>query len=487
MKNLQLAFISNKTNARLLMILQFIERNRKFTLVELAENNNVSERTCANDLKYLKEYFRECAVFHSGSKGYTFTETHLTKYKEHKALLFEYECLFEIIKNIFYGKYEDIDDLAYKYNYSVTAFRRLLTKSSNILESYDIFWTSNPLNIGGSEECVRKFFKDFFYEGIETPFTVTPSKELYKIFVGEGKRLLGDYEVGTGTTPQSFYYTLYVTLIRSSQGKGISVAQEVFDRVYQENDFIILSSLAQKIEKVYQFNISKVELAWIYLVTICKRTIDRADQERKFYERFNLWPEVEEVSKRFLVERSISPSDQQKILPFINTFFLSRKINELMNPVLNKELLSDLEGGSIENKQIYKENEIFLRKEQQILCFNEKYFQEICTSFTLYSELILTNYSSAKKLIFLLEGNHFICQAIRIKAQRKFGYKHHLKFIPIQTLGKEALRKESVDLIVTNYDRYVTDIIENQNYVLIKTLPDEQDWQHIESSLYSTE
>lgn len=56
MREIQLGFISNKTTARLLNILEDIEKKRLFTLGEIAKKNNVSERTIASDIKYIKEF-----------------------------------------------------------------------------------------------------------------------------------------------------------------------------------------------------------------------------------------------------------------------------------------------------------------------------------------------------------------------------------------------------------------------------------------------
>lgn len=482
MRNLQLAFISNKTIVRLINILEFIERNRRFTLGELAENNSVSERTIASDMKYLREYFVDSAVFSSGSNGYMFEEIDFQKYKKKKSMLFKNECLFEIIKNIFYGNCYHINDLAHKYSYSETAFRRLLAKSNIALKSYDLFWSSNPLRIGGDEENLRKFFKDFFYEGIETPYTVFPDNRIHEIFLNKGETYLGSYDIGTGNTPQSFYYTVYISLIRYKLGNKVFIAKELVDLASKEKDFSLLTYLVKEISQEVQITLSDEELVWIFFNIICERTVDYPEHEQRFFDRFNIWPELAQISKRYLDERSIPTQDHSKIIPFLNSFFLSRKINDLIAPVLNKEVsipLKYLEFSDY-NLQIH---ERFLRKEQHNLCLNTNYFQEICNSFTLYSELIIENYSSAKSIFFLLEGNQVVCQYIRVKARKIFGTQHHLKFIPIQLLTKENIKKEKSDLIVTNYDRYISEFIGDQNYVLIKALPDERDWENIENSL----
>lgn len=181
MKDLQLAFISNRTTSRLFRILSMIERRRLFTIGELAEKLQVTERTIANDIKYIKDYFDDCISLDSGNSGIFFEEKKASMYQEKKQKLLENECLFEIIGNIFLGELSTIDELAHHYHFSESTFRRLLNRTTTVLKSYGLQWASNPLSIEGREANLRKFFKDFYYEGVETPYTLVPDIELHEL------------------------------------------------------------------------------------------------------------------------------------------------------------------------------------------------------------------------------------------------------------------------------------------------------------------
>lgn len=74
MRDLQMAFISNRTTSRLFRILSTIERDRIFTIGDLAERNQVTQRTIASDIKYIKEYFAESISLLSGNSGFIFEE-----------------------------------------------------------------------------------------------------------------------------------------------------------------------------------------------------------------------------------------------------------------------------------------------------------------------------------------------------------------------------------------------------------------------------
>ena len=76
-----------------------------------------------------------------------------------------------------------------------------------------------------------------------------------------------------------------------------------------------------------------------------------------------------------------------------------------------------------------------------------------------------------------------MCQYIRTRAFQQFGLKHELIFLPLQSLTNAILENIEVDLIVTNYSRYILDYTLHTEYLLLKAVPDEQDWQQLEKKI----
>lgn len=138
MRDIQLAFISNRTTSRIFKILGIIERMRLFTIKQLAERIKVTERTIANDMKYIRDYFDGSISLTSGNNGVLFEEKKTSEYKKLKQKLLDNECLFEIIGNIFYGKFARVDELAEHYHFSESSFRRMLNQSNSILKMYGL-------------------------------------------------------------------------------------------------------------------------------------------------------------------------------------------------------------------------------------------------------------------------------------------------------------------------------------------------------------
>ena len=483
MRELQLAFIGNRTTSRLFRILSVIERNRLFTIGEIADKMQVTQRTIANDIRYMKDYFGDCIGLVSGNSGYFFEEIEPSIYQERKQKLLENECLFEIIGNIFQGELEDVDELAHRYHFSESTFRRLLGQSTHILANYGLEWTSNPLTISGSEASLRKFYKDFYYEGIYTNFTLIPDIDLQNLVYNKLSNKLREKDVGTGTTPAAFYYTLFIAIKRISLGHSIQIPTDLSKLAYTGPNFQLLYSLREGINKLYNIEMSIDEFAWVYLVTICKRTLDIEESEMSFYQIFNKGEDIEILAKEYLELFELSTYSYPILSNFIRSFFLSRKINHLLSPVLNKEADDIIEMILRSDSENYHRNLHFLNKRQNYNFLSTEYLEDICASLTIYSDLLLDFYTEEKNICFLLEGDHFICQQIRARATQQFGTKHSLTFLRLQYLTQEELNLNSIDLIVTNYNRYLWDFIIKKDYILLKEIPDEQDWSNLERKI----
>ena len=404
-------------------------------------------------------------------------------YQERKQHLLENECLFEIIGNIFHGRLSRVDELADYYHYSESSFRRMLTQSNSVLKSYGLQWASNPLTIQGDEASLRKFFKDFYYEGIETDYTVLPDPALHDLILTQLKGKLGNYRIGSGTTPAAHYYTYFIALKRASLGYTINLPEELTSLAYTADDFSLMYSLKESLEQLYGIEFPKEEFAWIYLVIIGERTLDREDQEQLFYAHFDKGKESAQLTEMFLQMHKLPQTNYQIVAVFIRSFFLSRKLNHLIAPTLNKEMTDIIEAVIHSDHQTYQKNLQFLKEQGSIYFDFSNYLEDICASLTLYSGMILDLYSPMKTIYFLLEGDHFICQYIRTRAIQQFGSKHKLTFVPLQTLTSESLQQSEIDLIVTNYSRYVLDYVIEIPYLLIKEVPDDQDWLYLEQTI----
>jgi len=80
-------------------------------------------------------------------------------------------------------------------------------------------------------------------------------------------------------------------------------------------------SLKESLEQLYRNEIPKEEFAWIYLMTIVERTLDREDQEQLFYDHFHQEKESAQLTEAFLQMHEIPQPNRQKVATFMRSFF----------------------------------------------------------------------------------------------------------------------------------------------------------------------
>lgn len=477
MKNLQLKFIVDPSIVRWFRIINQFERNQLATKGELAKSNHVSERTIQTDINKMKDYFSESVQFISTKSGYSFQKERPVLFLKQKEQLLENEILFEMLGNVFYGELEDMPELIDRFHLSEATFRRYLKQIQPVLEEYELELSLYPIDLKGQEANIRKFFKDFYYEGEMTPHTLVPPKDLHELVQATFYNQFADFTIGTGTSPAEFYYSLYIAIERVRHGQTISLPTVLIEKVIDSDNFQLMFSLQEAIRENYQVVLSESEFCWLYLVTVAKRPLDRIDQEEVFCQELaiqgTLTPLTEMYVKEYFPELQFTEA-----LPVLQAFFLSRVINHLIAPIQNKIMAEIIEKTKQDSSEIYEENQTFLAASLSELKLTETYLSDIATSLTLLVKRLQERYlQDRKKVIFLLEGDLYICQSIRSKVIHYFGKRHDLFFMTIQALSDEFLAQEDIDLVVTNYSDYLSEYTVNTDYLLLKTVPDSQDWR----------
>lgn len=477
MQTLQLKFITDPTIVRWFQILNLFERNKLATKSELARLNQVSERTVLNDINSLKDHFSKAARIASTKNGYTFEKEDPILFLKQKEQLLQNEILFELLGNVFYGELEDMNELLDRFVLSETTFRRYLKQIEPVLNEYGLELTLYPIDLQGNETNIRKFFKDFYYEGEMTPHTLVPPKDLHELVQKTFYHVFSNFSIGTGTSPAEYYYNLYTAIERVRQGKKITMPALLVEKVRESENFQLMFSLQRAIIENYGATLSEEEFSWLYLVTVTKRPLDRIDQERVFCEELTL------KESFFSVTESYLQNYHPKLLLtearwVVQAFFLSRMINFQIAPIQNKVITEIIERTKQANRENYTRNLLFMKTNFSELDNKEAYLPDISSSFTLLMERLEEHYLLKRKnIIFLLEGDLYICQSIRSRAQLYFGARHELFFMTIQALTDEFLAQEDIDLVVTNYSDYLSEYTVRTKYLLLKTVPDKQDWQ----------
>lgn len=483
MRQLQLDFMTNALTIRWLRILNIIEQEPVFTLVDLSERLAVSHRTLVKDIQGMKQFFGETITLQAKQTGYHFEEVHHVCYKEKKIELVESEILFPVIQQIFKGEFQPIQELAHEYTYGESTFRRFLLRAEKSLKDYGLCFSLNPVTLVGAEENIRKFFYDFYYLGEFTSHTVRPPIALHKLVLDTLSTHLGSYEVGTGVSTSEFYFLLYLVMNRVQQGKRVTIPIREKTRITKENDFLLLYSLQGALMKEFKVKIPKEEFVWLYSVLVTQRTMDRIEQERLFYLRFNQRSSIKQIAGKFFSDPQYKRWDRDSLEDFLASFLAAKSLTHRLHPVWNKQQVEEKEAIMKHYLEAYQINHQFLLQYQHELKLEEPYFDDVVVAFTSFVNLLLETYSPKKVVLFLLEGDALVVQKLRQQAKQRLGSQHHLIFLPLQELTLDRITAKRIDLIVTNYRQYLFDYSFTTDALLVNTIPREKDWARIMQQL----
>ena len=426
----------------------------------------------------MKTYLQEAAEFSLVANGYHFRETNPKKYLSQKKELVAEEGMYQIVEAIFHGEFCSVEEWAQRLYVSESTMRRYLNTASVTLRKYHVEWILQPVNLSGSEANIRKFFKDFYYESDVTPHTLLPPKELIALVSDVFSEIPAEL-VNTGVSPSDFYYSLYIAIKRYQLGKTVQIPQSLAKIIETHEAFAVMNDLAPKIEALYRVRLPQQEIMWLYLVTVMKRTLTEPEKEQQFVASFGLYPELEELSQRF-VQECISFQEPQRVKTMIHAFFLSKKINEQLAPVLN-HLLTEVKNEAQKHRSAaYQRNLAFMKQHQAILGIKQEYLVDICAALTLYSEAIRELYAQkVRRIALIIEGDLYACHTIRARFLRYVGNDHLVFFPKINELTTDYLKGNAIDLVVTNYSEYLSEFILSTDYLLLKAIPDHQDWQRV--------
>ncbi|MGM7317271.1 M protein trans-acting positive regulator, partial [Enterococcus casseliflavus] len=160
---------------------------------------------------------------------------------------------------------------------------------------------------------------------------------------------------------------------------------------------------------------------------------------------FNYWSGIEQVVSAYLSDPFFEQWDTELLGHFMTSFFVSRLVNDALSTVLNKELKEIHDMVEKKHSQIHKVNTHFLSTHSKALPISSGTLEDVAVSFTLYMDMVFRYYQPVKQILFLLEGDYLVVQAIRIEAREQLGDHHHLLFVQLQEITPEKLNGAHID------------------------------------------
>ncbi len=102
----------------------------------------------------------------------------------------------------------------------------------------------------------------------------------------------------------------------------------------------------------------------IYLVTLCKRTLDQEEREEKFYQQFHQGEAITTVTDLFLQNHEVPQAQAKTVATFYVLSFYREKLT-MIAPVLNKEMDDIKEVIMRSNSESYQKNLQFLKEQSK--------------------------------------------------------------------------------------------------------------------------
>ncbi|WP_429975012.1 helix-turn-helix domain-containing protein [Enterococcus sp. DIV0840c] len=479
MKNLQLLFLTNKEAFRWLIILSILERTRTCTAQRISERTNISTRTLIKDMQGIRAFFDPSIELTTSNSGYVLEIRNYKEYHSLKRELIENDPLFVLINSILIGDLHTVEEWAFRFHLSESTMKRHILSVTHILNQYELQFSLTPVDIVGPEVNIRKFFKDFYYEVEITPHVLLPFEEVRDLFFHLDENVRKNLE--TNVSPSDFQYFLYIMIQRSKKGKRIPEIQINFDYLKNERQF--LSFLKENILRVYEYQISDNELNVLYIYLMSQRRITQVKEESTYCKRFGNSSIEKHLAKKFIEsyeEHLGKKSLGCEFFVLLESFFISLSWLSYIGEIIHKSSLSVINFCKEKYPEECAFTVSFLKDSYQQISESGKYYEDIAVSLVLTIEAIRDIYvRNPHKIAVLIEGSYYIRRMIEAKLLRYLRGYHQIFFPTIEEMTQAYFDRNQVDLFVTNQEEYITELVANIDFILLKSLPDAEDWNEL--------
>ncbi|WP_270277189.1 hypothetical protein [Enterococcus casseliflavus] len=282
----------------------------------------------------------------------------------------------------------------------------------------------------------------------------------------------------TNNTASFWYisYWLYIILERYQAGETVVVSEQLKKIVLADELFQEIQPLNQRLQTAFSLSLPSEELVYLFALLASNRGINNYLREISFVTRFDHWPELKELTANFCQLQQISDHDQSREFVFLHSFFITEKIKQLISPTYNQSMEEISNYAQTQYPKEYEENTRFLFRQP---LFEATALPAISARFTLYFEGLKEKYwGNPRRIAFLLEGDAHICLHINAFAVKYFGRYHVLQFPDSSEFSLDYVERNKIDLVVTNYAEYLEEYILDVECLLIKSIPDADDWNN---------
>ena len=479
MKLFQLDFITDKAKLRYLRILRELELNDYCESEALTIATNSSLRSIVSDIRYLRDFFAEVASLESTNLGYAMKKIDSEAYDQLKRTLFEEEPLYVILRSICLGGKHSLRYWADKLHLSESTLLKYLKSVQSDLENYGLQFATNPVNLVGDEIDIRTFFLDFYYESEVTAHALEPSV-LELRAVEKLVQQLPHLEFGLSSI-RYLSFLLYFSLKRSVSGNQVELKQTINELVQKDPDYALFKWKYERIvQQFFNVQLSEAECSYVYLLAIGNRKIKNHELEHQFCEKYNRWPEIKQIIIDIGQYERFAFLAKQDVI-FIEAFLTTATLRSRLSLAANKNTVDVNEYVARLFNEEYTEMLAALQKSQAARqLFANELLPDIAVQLTLLLESLKNQIKNKyQNIAFILEENKVLSLYIESWISKYVGRFKNVFFPSLREVRREFFIENNIDLLVTNESLYVTRFESVVQCLIIKSMPDATDLNHL--------
>ncbi|WP_158520566.1 helix-turn-helix domain-containing protein [Aerococcus sp. 1KP-2016] len=280
---------------------------RKIT--EIAEDLGVSERVLRKDIAYFQEFFDMVKIDQS-SRGIRIILPHNVGMFSLSKKFLEYSDYYQMLEYIFFSGKQSVEELANNIFKSVSTVYRMIKIINQKFKHYDIYISSNPVEIIGNEKNIRSYFYQYFtskYNHKNFPFQDLDDS----VFIELLQPLRDHFDILYGFSDfNNFKISTYLELIRTSGGHTVKITSSRLNEFSYLKDLISNTALITTLESTFktkfdeqlwlQIYYSLIEFNFLFDTT-CLRE-DKSLSKNTSYQFIQLITGITNIQRTFHLE-----------------------------------------------------------------------------------------------------------------------------------------------------------------------------------------
>lgn len=468
MNPLFFSLVRDKKAKREIEILTLLSKNDEIAIQELSELVGVSSRSITNDLRFLEQRLGDAIEIKRYKQGKIKLAWKKSKpIQETIYSLVENTLSFRLINGLFFGLKMNMDEWAnYLYASRITVYRTI-NHISELMKEYNCYIDKCDIVKFGGEEIDIRFFLYVFYAECNSLAELKKSiSEEDLVFFHAEKEVLVDYkEVSLWSIIQK---------MRREEGNAVTIHEKLEAQLLKTTSYQKFKENVDRILGTQTMPESEVMAGYVTLLSNViyvkempgNRQLTRQDEQ-------DIYHLIKKNLSDYLQQFSIAIDTKKILEDVLIAFFINYYWLQKLSPIFQKRTTNYIEYVMENHYQTFEKWNTMLLKNNSI--FFSSYIQDIAANLAIITETILVR--QKKKILICLSGEPGIKMYFGAIIENKIMSKDmEAVFLAHQNITQEYLDKEQFDLIIINYESWLS---QKSNIITVSQIPTQKELETV--------